>query len=141
MTIPECDRAYIAGLFDGEACFTFAKRMKKRKEAKKSYPSWDIRIEINMTDESVIRWVYEVLGCGHFGKKPPGKGQMGKKMQYRWRCSHRDAYYVCCLIWPWVHVKLPKVQQIIQHYAEQKLNVMNGKVVSLEEYKQAMSLE
>ena len=25
--------------------------------------------------------------------------------------------------------------------AEQKLNVMNGKVVSLEEYKQAMSLE
>ena len=66
---------------------------------------------------------------------------MGKKMQYRWRCSHRDAYYVCCLIWPWAHVKLPKVQQIIQHYAEKKLNVMNGKVVSLEEYKQTMSLE
>ena len=57
MTIPECDRAYIAGLFDGEGCFTFKRRMKKRKEAKKSYPTWDIRIEINMTDESVIRWV------------------------------------------------------------------------------------
>ena len=45
------------------------------------------------------------------------------------------------LIWPFAHTKLPKIQQVIQHYAEQKLNVMNGKVVSLEEYKQAMSLE
>ncbi len=62
-------------------------------------------------------------------------------MQYRWRCTFRDAYYVCCLIWPWAHTKMPKIQQVIQHYAEQKLNVMNGKVVSLEEYKQAMSLE
>jgi hypothetical protein len=113
--------------------------MKKRKEAKKSYPTWDIRIEINMTDESVIRWVYEILGCGHFGKKPPGKGQMGKKMQYRWRCSHRDAYHVCCLIWPWAHVKLLKVQQIMEHYNEHK--IMNGNVVSLDEYKKVMSLE
>jgi uncharacterized protein YfkK (UPF0435 family) len=45
------------------------------------------------------------------------------------------------MIWPWSHTKLEKVQQVIQHYAERKLNVMNGKVVDLEEYKQAMSLE
>ena len=62
-------------------------------------------------------------------------------MQYRWRCTFRDAYYVCCLLWPWAHTKMPKIQQVIEHYAEQKLNVMNGKVVNLEEYKQAMSLE
>ena len=31
---------------------------------------------------------------------------------------------------------MPKIQQVIEHYAEQKLNVMNGKVVNLEEYKQ-----
>ena len=138
MTIPECDRAYIAGLFDGEACFTFARRMKKRKGAKKSYPTWDIRIEINMTDQSVIRWVHEVLGCGSFSKKPPGKGQIGKKMQWRWRCSHRDAFHVCCILWPYAHVKLPKIQQIIEHYSKIK---MNGNVVNLDDYRTAMSLE
>ena len=88
--------------------------------------------------------MHEVLGVGTLNKKPrKGKRKDGTKylMQYRWRCTFRDAYYVCCLIWPWAHTKMPKIQQVIQHYAEQKLNVMNGKVVSLEEYKQAMSLE
>jgi len=34
---------------------------------------------------------------------------------------------------------MPKIQQIMDYYADKK--IMNGKVVSLEEYKQAMSLE
>ena len=59
-------------------------------------------------------------------------------MQYRWRCTFRDAYYVCCLIWPWAHTKLPKIQQIIEHYAHIK---MNGKVVNLQDYKRIMNLE
>ena len=46
-------------------------------------------------------------------------------MQYRWRCTFRDAYYVCCLIWPWAHTKLPKINQVIDHYGR---HVVNGKV-------------
>ena len=129
----DTDIAYLAGLFDGEACFSIKKRMKKRGPELKAYPTWDIRIEINMTDQSIIRWVHEVLGCGSFSKKPPGKGQLGKKMQYRWRCSHRDAFYVCCLIFPYAHTKLPKVQQIIAHYSKKKLEESN--VVDFEHYK------
>jgi len=129
----DTDIAYLAGLFDGEACFSIKERMKKRGPALKAYPTWDIRIEINMTDQSIIRWVHEVLGCGSFSKKPPGKGQLGKKMQYRWRCSHRDAFYVCCLIFPYAHTKLPKVQQIIAHYSKKKLQEDN--VVDLEHYR------
>ena len=60
-------------------------------------------------------------------------------MQYRWRCTFRDAYHVCLLIWPWAHTKLPKIQQIIEHYADKK--VMNDNVVDLEEYRKAMNLE
>ena len=129
----DTDIAYLAGLFDGEACFSIKKRMKQRGPELKAYPTWDIRIEINMTDQSIIRWVHEVLGCGSFSKKPPGKGQLGKKMQYRWRCSHRDAFYVCCLIFPYAHTKLPKVQQIIAHYSKKKLQEDN--VVDLEHYR------
>ncbi len=135
----DVDKAYIAGLFDGEACFSIKQRMKKRKPSLKAYPTWDIRIEINMTDQSVIRWLYEVLGCGSFSKKPPGKGQLGKKMQWRWRCSHRDAYYVCCLIWPFAHTKLPKIQQIIEHYTTQRLKG-SADIINLEEYKNAKEI-
>ena len=67
--IPETDRAYIAGLFDGEGCITYKRYMRKRKHQKKAYPTWSIRMEMAMTDESVLRWVHEVLGVGTVGEK------------------------------------------------------------------------
>ena len=94
-----------------------------------------------MTDESVVRWTHEVLGCGTVVRKPrKGLRKDGTKylMQWKWRCTFRDAYYVCCLLWPYAHTKLPKIQQIIDHY---QATVMNNKIVSLEEYKLAMSME
>ena len=143
--VPETDRAYIAGLFDGEGSIHFKRAPEEKKKHKgKGYRisiSQRISMEITMTDQSVIRWVHEILGCGTVVKKPrKGLRKDGTKylMQYKWRCTFRDAYYVCCLIWPWAHTKLPKINQIIEHYQGQ---IMNGKVVSLNEYKRAMSLE
>tara|TARA_Y100001938_G_scaffold133223_1_gene192338 strand:+ start:1350 stop:1775 length:426 start_codon:yes stop_codon:yes gene_type:complete len=140
--IPECDRAYIAGLFDGEGCVSYKQYNRKRTNNKKAYPTWQIRLEIAMTDKSVLVWLNKILGVGTVGeKKYKTKYTVGWKKQWRWRCSHRDAFYVCCLIWPWSHVKLPQIQKIIQHYSERKLTIMNNKVINLQEYKQLMSLE
>lgn len=140
--IPECDRAYIAGLFDGEGCVSYKQYNRKRANNKKAYPTWQIRLEIAMTDKSVLVWLNEILGVGTVGEKRyKTKYTAGWKKQWRWRCSHRDAFYVCCLIWPWSHVKLPQIQKIIQHYSERKLTIMNDKVIDLQEYKQLMSLE
>ena len=135
----ESDAAYLAGLFDGEGCITYKQKMKQRRPVEKAYPTWDIRMEINMTHQSVIRLIHEMTGVGTVTKKPPGKGQLGKKMQWRWRCGYRDAYYVCRNIAPHSHVKLDKVQKIIDHYADKK--TMNGKVVSIKEYRKVMNLE
>ena len=140
--IPETDRAYIAGLFDGEGCVSYKQYNRKRANNKKAYPTWQIRLEIAMTDKSVLVWLNEILGVGTVGEKRyKTKYTAGWKKQWRWRCSHRDAFYVCCLIWPWTHVKLPEIQKIIQHYSERKLTIMNDKVIDLQEYKQLMSLE
>mgnify|MGYP003134527017 FL=1 len=135
----ETDKAYIAGLFDGEGSIEF----KKRKEKKKSgiYNCIRISMEISMTDQSVLMWLHEVLGVGTLTNKPrKGLRKNGTKylMQYRWRCTFRDAYYVCLLIWPFAHTKLPKIQKIIEHYSHIK---MNGKVVNLQDYKRIMNLE
>jgi len=126
------DIAYIAGLFDAAGCVSRKQRMKKRGTDKKAYPTWDIRMEISMTDKFVIHWIYETLGAGTFSKKPPGKGQLGKKMQYRWRCSHRDALHVCKLLWPFAQVKMHKIEQIIDHYEPEH---QDSNVVSLEAYR------
>jgi hypothetical protein len=91
-----------------------------------------------MTEESIVRWVHEVLGVGTVCKKPPGRKQMGRRMQYRWRCNSREAYGVCCLMFPYLHIKLPKIQKIIDHYDGK---VFDGKVVDLNSYRMAMSIE
>ena len=145
--IGQSDIAYIAGLFDGEGSIYFAKRIEKKKKHKgrgyRTSMSQRISMEITMTDESVVRWVHEVLGVGTVNKKPrKGRRKDGTKylMQWKWRCTFRQAYYVCCLIWPYAHTKLPKINQILEHYADNK-KIINGKIVNLEEYKKAMSLE
>ena len=144
--IPETDRAYIAGLFDGEGSIYFKRGVeKKKKHTGKGHRlsnSLRLSMEITMTDESVLLWVHEVLGVGTLRpKRVKGKRKDGTPYlkQYKWRCTFRDAYQVCLLIWPFAHVKLDKIQKIIEHYSKQK--IMNGNVVSLDEYKQAMSLE
>ena len=144
------DAAYIAGLFDGEGSITYKKYKEKKKKGNvvKKYNCWRISMEIAMTDYSVLVWLNEVLGCGTLTNKPrKGLRKNGSKylMQYRWRCVFRDAYYVCLVLWPYAHVKLPKIQQIIEHYANKPNSfsdkVIKGNVVNLEDYKKLMSLE
>tara|TARA_R100001129_G_scaffold409_1_gene378 strand:- start:199 stop:597 length:399 start_codon:yes stop_codon:yes gene_type:complete len=129
----EADIGYMAGLFDGEGSITYKKYKEKKKTG--TYDCWRIVMEISMTDKSVLVWFHEMLGCGTLRKKP----RPGHKMQWRWRCSFRDAYYVARLFWPYSHTKLDKINKIIDHYAEDK--VMNGRVVNLQQYKKLMSLE
>ena len=145
--LSESDIAYIAGLFDGEGSIHIKRGIENKKKhngkpGRRVSNSMRISMEITMTDESVLRWLHEVLGVGTLNRKPrKGRRKDGTKylMQYRWRCTFRDAYYVCRLLWPYAHTKLPKIQQVIEHYAKDIL--MNGKVINLEEYKKAMSLE
>ena len=138
--IRESDIAYIAGLFDGEGSIEFTKRKEKKKNG--IYDCRRISMEIAMTDKSVLVWVHEVLGVGTLTKKPlKGLRKNGTKylMQYRWRCTFRDAYYVCRLLWPHAHTKLPKIQQVIEHYSNEK--IMEGNVVDFQHYKMWMNLE
>ena len=145
MTISNEQAAYIAGLFDGEGSIYFAKRPEKKKKHKgpgyRTSISQRISMEITMTDKSVLTWVHEVLGVGTLNKKPrKGFRKDGTKylMQYKWRCTFRDAFYVCCILWPYAHTKLPKIQKVIDHYDG---ILMNDKVVDLSEYKRMMNLE
>ena len=144
--IPDTDKAYIAGLFDGEGSIHFkrAPEKKKKHRGKPGYRwsnSLRLSMEITMTDKSVLMWVHEVLGVGTLTDKPrKGIRVDGTPYlkQYRWRCTFRDAFYVCCLLWPHAHTKLPKIQQILDHYSGK---LMNDKVISLEDYKIKMALE
>ena len=112
------DIAYIAGLFDGEGSVEYTRRWEKRTKGRR-YKVWRITLEMSMTDESVIRWVHEVLGVGTVSIRVKNKSPSSKphwKKQWRWRCSFREALYVAKLLWPHAQTKLHKLEQIIDHY-------------------------
>ena len=141
--VSDLDRAYIAGLFDGEGTIHFKRGMEKKKKhnGKTGYRisnSMRISMEIAMTDESVLIWVHQTLGLGTLNKKPrKGLRKDGTPylMQYRWRATFRDAYLVCLYLWPFAHTKLPKIQQVIEHYSKQKNKTLNAEIISLEKYR------
>ena len=133
------DAAYLAGLFDGEGSIYFKKTRQKKHQrpGKPTHNVMVIRMEIAMTDKSVLEWVWETTGVGACG---PKKVQEGYKPQWRWRAAHRDALKVCKELWPFAQTKLHKIEQIIDYY-EPEDYLMNGKVVDLEQYKRNMGLE
>ena len=119
----ETDIAYIAGLFDGEGCFQYKQYIATKKKHKgpgtRKTKEWRITMEMSMTDESVIRWVHEVLGVGTVRLNIKNKSPSSKphwKDQWRWRCGFREALYVAKLLWPHAQTKLHKMEQIIDHY-------------------------
>tara|TARA_R110002020_G_scaffold193215_2_gene393430 strand:+ start:42 stop:467 length:426 start_codon:yes stop_codon:yes gene_type:complete len=119
----ELDISYIAGLFDGEGCVQCKQRMETKKKHKgpgtRRTKVWRITVEMSMTDESVIRWVHEILGVGTVNLNIKNKSPSSKphwKDQWRWRCTHRDALYVAKLLWPYAQTKLHKLEEIIDHY-------------------------
>tara|TARA_R100001460_G_scaffold8325_2_gene20720 strand:+ start:2112 stop:2546 length:435 start_codon:yes stop_codon:yes gene_type:complete len=139
--ISEVDKAYIAGLFDGEGSIHIKRGIEKKKKHKgkpgfRLSNSMRISMEITMTDRSVLMWIHEVLGVGTLRPKTvKGLRKNGTPYlkQYKWRCVFRDAYYVCCLLWPFAHTKLPKIQEVIEYYT---VETLDGKVIDLNLYKE-----
>jgi len=140
--VKETQLAYIAGLFDGEGCVSYKQYMRQRPHNKKPYPTWQIRLEVSMTNKSILEYICSVLGVGTVGEKRyKTPYAVGWKKQWRWRCCHREAYFVSMALYPYAQIKVNKLQQIIDHYSKKDNKVFNGRVVNLNEYKEAMSAE
>ena len=95
-----------------------------------------------MTNKSILEYICSVLGVGTVGEKRyKTPYAVGWKKQWRWRCCHREAYFVSMALYPYAQIKVNKLQQIIDHYSKKDNKVFNGRVVNLNEYKEAMSAE
>ena len=110
----ESDVSYFAGLFDGEGCIQCKQYVETKKKHKgpgtRKTKVWRVTMEIAMTDGDVINWIKDTFQVGTVKEIDKTRAPTGKpyyKKQYRWRCSHRDAYHICMLIWPHVKKCLP----------------------------------
>lgn len=63
----EVETAWLAGLFEGEACFIYAGKRKSGRA---------VRIVLAMSDKDVVARAYAIVGSGHFN---PDKGKVSRK--------------------------------------------------------------
>lgn len=101
--LSEIDKAYIAGFFDGEGCFT-AFTTRKRGGAKKSYSYGTIYyIQILVVEEEPIKWLKEITNVGYVFKRDRQK--KGWQDLWGWRISCAPACEVIEQILPYLKIK------------------------------------
>ena len=64
MRLREVDRAYLAGLFDGEGCASVVYTQYKRRGRKRQYQSYKVQFTISNKDNRVLKEVRLLFGKG-----------------------------------------------------------------------------
>ena len=106
----DTDLAYIAGLFDGEACI----RVKKTQAYKcqdRQTPGYHAAVHIHMVDEEAIKFVAETLGGWYYREKP--HSAQGRPL-YRWSASDAAAERILRLLLPYLRVKRASAENVLR---------------------------
>ena len=118
------DAIYLAGLFDGEGCVQFHRRYRARRgRIGKRYYCLTCTLDISMTDKPTIAHVKKITGVGNLSKRVKNKSPSSKphwKDQWRWNCSHREAYKIAKCIAPFAVTKQENLLKIVNHYVNEK---------------------
>ena len=118
----ETDRAYIAGLLDGEGCFTaFITQVKRQ-----SYINWQTiyYIQILIVEEEPIRWLKEVTGLGYVFQRKRREERF--QDLWGWRVNNAPACEIVKQILPYLKIK--------QRHAEIFL-ALRDRVASMKDYR------
>ena len=107
--------AFAAGVFDADGSVNYA-QYKCNKPNGKVYMKWNVAMEVAQNDLNSIKNFYDIVKVGSIHYKGIGKGSLAKIPQWRWRCSHQNAFKLAKLFIPYAVCKREKLLQIINHY-------------------------
>tara|TARA_R110000751_G_scaffold27637_1_gene72901 strand:- start:1400 stop:1807 length:408 start_codon:yes stop_codon:yes gene_type:complete len=127
-TMTPTERAYVAGIIDGEGWVEF-KRVKRRRNTRPGKPTYltlIIRMEVPQVDRRLIDYLMETTGEGsrdmkYFPKNPTWSDQ------HRWRASHHGVYRVLKQVYKYLIVKREKAKLIVDHYDKKFAKKVFGK--------------
>jgi len=116
------ERAYVAGIIDGEGWveFKWANRIRRDRKGTPTYRTLNVRMEVPQVDKRLIDFLMEITKEGtrdikHYPKHPNWQDQ------HRWRVSYHGVYRVIKQVYPYLIVKKQKAKLIINHY-DKKFN-------------------
>ena len=111
------ERAYLAGIIDGEGCieFKWAPRVRRERKGAPTYQTLVVRMEVPQVDKRLIDWLMEITQEGtrdikRYPKHPKWHDQ------HRWRCGHHGVYRVLKQVYPYLLLKKQKAKKVIDYY-------------------------
>jgi hypothetical protein len=120
--LTETEKAYLAGLIDGEGCITIIKSKPARKAKN---PSYSLQVFINITDERVIRYCKEVTGVGSISFLLVTKRKPTWKNIWTWCLRKQDTYDFLVQILPYLIIKKRQAELAVE-YAEGDVSGINS---------------
>ncbi len=127
-TMSPTERAYVAGIIDGEGWVEFRRvnRTRNTRPGKPTYLTLIIRMEVPQVDGRLIDYLMETTAEGNRDMKRFPKNPNAQD-QHRWRVSHHGVYRVLKQVYPYLIVKKEKAQLVIKHYDKKFFKKVFGK--------------
>jgi hypothetical protein len=116
-TMTATERAYVAGIVDGEGSIEYVQRQVVRHDrpGKPVHKVWNIRLEVPQVDGRLIDYLIETTAEGTRDmKRFPNNDKW--QDQHRWRVAHRGVYRVLKQIDKYLIVKKEKAKLVVDHY-------------------------
>ena len=127
-TMTSTERAYVAGIIDGEGCieFKWSNRTRKDRKGHPKYQTLIVRLEVPQVDKRLIDWLMEITKEGTRGMKYYPNHPTWHD-QHRWRCGYHGVYRVLKQIYPYLIMKKQKAKLVIDHYDKKFIKKTYGK--------------
>ena len=111
------ERAYVAGIIDGEGYIEYTQRDRIRhdRKGKPVHKVWNIRLEVPQVDGRLIDYLMETTAEGTRDMKHYPNNDKWQD-QHRWRVAYRGVYRVLKQVNKYLIVKGEKSKLVIDHY-------------------------
>ena len=103
------DKAYIAGLIDGEG-YVGIKKLKPYKYTGRVHPGYTERIQVRMVDEPAIKFIAEMCGGWYYREKPSCKN--GRPL-FCYQASDGAAAKILKTLLPYLRVKKEQAKTVL----------------------------
>lgn len=112
--LTETDKAYIAGIFDGEGCIGYYNANPNKEGTPYCHPS----VNVTNTDKEVIMWLQEIIGVGRSAviKFKDGK----RRTAYQWQLAKKQQVQEFLeVIRPYLKVKAAQVDVLLDLFTQE----------------------
>ena len=114
--VSETDRAYTAGILDGEGSISLAVHTTRKTASGRPSTGPKVLLQVSSTDRGLIDWLCKTWGAGHVATTYRPK-KSHHKIAYGWRVWGASAAEILQATLPYLKIKAPQARLAIEYRA------------------------